>query len=741
MLTISTKEASAQVVLEDRPTAFVPSRPETRQERNQREARKLYGLGQMRLQDDRLVDATRIFEEALPLDPEASPLYKALIPLYLALGRSNDALGACRKVLELDPGDYETWVLYAKQLKSRGELKPARAALERALACLGIGERLDLHVQLAYDLGALCEEMKAYADAVDAFQEVVKILDNPQPLLDLGGFDRIQLQEQAANTYERMINLCIANKEYERALALFAAGKEKHPVLERRLDFNLAKVEWAQGRPEKALEYLDAYLQTQPRGIEAYELRAKVLKQLHRETEILPALEAYRKRDAHNVALSLLLARQYADAKQWKESEQEYLRLAEEAPSPELYRGLFRLCREQLGTADGMGRVLMIFDQTIGRSQKQGKGQEGDPQAAAQARAMLSALRADPVLTRDLVPAAQRALQNTPEPPVFHLQTLFILAVLARRTHQLTEAEQFYRSSLLDKGVHGQEQLIYSGLIDVLLQAHKYEAVAEVCRQGLSHTEKANHHFFYNNLSRALVISGRIEEGVTAADQAVAIAPQDERFWARRNRCWVLYRAERYPQAVAEGQAMLKEFAQPGQTHEVRLLLSTVYSAMHDLDKAEEQIQQVLKDDPNNATANNNLGYQWADQGKNLDEAERLIRKAIDLDQQQRKSRTNVGGDDEGESAAFLDSLGWVLFRRGRLAEARAWLEKAAALPGGEDDPTVWDHLGDLYQRLNDRARARTARQKALDLCAKERRQPTGEQYQELKQKLQLLGE
>jgi tetratricopeptide (TPR) repeat protein len=123
-------------------TPFVPLRPQARQELARREARKLYGLGLLRQHEDRLVEATRTFEDALHLDPEAISIYRALIPLYVALGRTDDALTACQKTLDLDPGDYETWSLYARQLRNLARAKEARTALVRALACPGLADHV-----------------------------------------------------------------------------------------------------------------------------------------------------------------------------------------------------------------------------------------------------------------------------------------------------------------------------------------------------------------------------------------------------------------------------------------------------------------------------------------------------------------------------------------------------------------------------------------------------------------------
>src|SRR6202034_2752960 len=99
--------------------------------------------------------------------------------------------------------------------------------------------------------------------------------------------------------------------------------------------------------------------------------------------------------------------------------------------------------------------------------------------------------------------------------------------------------------------------------------------------------------------------------------------------------------------------------------------LSNVYSASKQPVKSEEQLQLILKIDPFNATVNNDLGYQWADQGKNLEIAEDMIRKAIDLDRTQRRRSANFSAEDDKDNAAYIDSLGWVLFRRGQIEEGR----------------------------------------------------------------------
>jgi len=99
-------------------------------------------------------------------------------------------------------------------------------------------------------------------------------------------------------------------------------------------------------------------------------------------------------------------------------------------------------------------------------------------------------------------------------------------------------------------------------------------------------------------------------------------------------------------------------------------------------DQAEEMFRKVLATDPQNAMTLNYLGYMLADRGVKLEEALTLIKKAVDLDP---------------SNGAYLDSLGWAYFRLGKYEQSEEELLKASQRIG--TDPTVHDHLGDLYQK------------------------------------------
>jgi tetratricopeptide (TPR) repeat protein len=116
----------------------------------------------------------------------------------------------------------------------------------------------------------------------------------------------------------------------------------------------------------------------------------------------------------------------------------------------------------------------------------------------------------------------------------------------------------------------------------------------------------------------------------------------------------------------------------------VLFMRGDMYERQKKYDLAEKTFRELLamdpKSDPTYASTLNYLGYMLADQNVRLEEAQRLIKQAVDLDP---------------NNYAFLDSLGWVYYRLNRLPEAEH--ELALSVQLWPKDPTIHDHLGDVY--------------------------------------------
>jgi tetratricopeptide (TPR) repeat protein len=118
-------------------------------------------------------------------------------------------------------------------------------------------------------------------------------------------------------------------------------------------------------------------------------------------------------------------------------------------------------------------------------------------------------------------------------------------------------------------------------------------------------------------------------------------------------------------------------------------------------EKAADLFRKCIAMDPANAAdACNYLGYMWVQQNTHLDEAEAMIKRAL---------------QSEPDNGAYLDSLGWLEFRQGKFEQALKDLLRAAKSMT-RDDPVVFEHIGDTYLQLKRMPQALEAWQKALAL-------------------------
>ena len=115
---------------------------------------------------------------------------------------------------------------------------------------------------------------------------------------------------------------------------------------------------------------------------------------------------------------------------------------------------------------------------------------------------------------------------------------------------------------------------------------------------------------------------------------------------------------------------------------QVMFARGAMFEHQKNFEAAEAEFRKVLVSDPDNAGALNYLGYMLADRDVRLDEAQRMIKRAVELDP---------------ENYAYLDSLGWVYYRQNMLDQAEDQLRKA--LERMDSDPTIHDHLGDIYAK------------------------------------------
>ncbi len=155
----------------------------------------------------------------------------------------------------------------------------------------------------------------------------------------------------------------------------------------------------------------------------------------------------------------------------------------------------------------------------------------------------------------------------------------------------------------------------------------------------------------------------------------LTLAPKQEEIYLTSS--YFYEEDNQWDQAIQALKAGLGKVERPVEIH---FRLAVLYEKQHKRDDSIQEIKKVLKLEPNNPDAQNFLGYTYAESGINLDEAEKLVREAL-------QAKPNSGH--------IIDSLGWVFYKKGQYGKAVAELERAHHIM--PHDGTVAEHLGDAY--------------------------------------------
>ena len=187
---------------------------------------------------------------------------------------------------------------------------------------------------------------------------------------------------------------------------------------------------------------------------------------------------------------------------------------------------------------------------------------------------------------------------------------------------------------------------------------------------------------------------GRVDEGVQEIQALSTGSPSIEDQLAIAQ---VYLQAKRFGDAESAAQQALAGASKPGEQENARFMLAEVYDREKKFDLAEEALKKVLAMDPTNGQAANYLGYILADRGVRLEESVKYIQLAL---------------RSEPDNGAYLDSLGWAYFKMRRFDLAEGPLERAARLI--TNDPTILEHLGNVYLQLGKERQAADEWERAI---------------------------
>ncbi len=218
----------------------------------------------------------------------------------------------------------------------------------------------------------------------------------------------------------------------------------------------------------------------------------------------------------------------------------------------------------------------------------------------------------------------------------------------------------------------------YQQIIDTYREAKQWQQATDTAKEATQKLPKSRG--LKMVYAAQLADMGQTDAGLNQVKSLLKGTPEDREVYITLSQMYS--RLKRWPEAEQALDQAEQLSTKDDDKEYVWFLRASGYERQKKYEQAEETFRKVLQSDPQNATALNYLGYMLADRGMKLDEALTLIKKAVALDP------TN---------GAYLDSLGWAYFRLGKYDMAEESLVKASQRIG--TDPTVQNHLGDLYQK------------------------------------------
>lgn len=317
----------------------------------------------------------------------------------------------------------------------------------------------------------------------------------------------------------------------------------------------------------------------------------------------------------------------------------------------------------------------------------------------------------------------------------------WFLAKIAQELRENEAASDFYNKFLVDAKKLGSGQKMAAGygpLIQILFDTKKYKECEKLCSEFLDITLEDEAAFIpilrlkpvvFRRMVLCQSRMGEVDKAIERVEKLYKDQPDN---WLNLELKARILRevgktadAEKaYQDLIVKidsdkrlGKEEKEEFLE-----EIKYTLSNVYVELKKIDKASEILKTLVEKNPDNPTYHNDLGYIWADNDLNLEEAEKLIRKAIEIERGLRKKIKNLKPEFDKDNSAYLDSLAWVLFKKKNYAEAKKLLVEAIKDEEGQHIE-ILDHLGDIHQAMGEKAEATKVWKDALNFAGSSKRE------------------
>lgn len=652
-----------------------------------------------------LTKAKVLLEQAVQTEPTAAEPLRELFKIHVELGRYTSAIRTGKKVLQLDRNDYKTAMQLANILLDSKKAGEAVSMLETVSTSGPLSKDPANAVDFYQLLAKSADFANDYPKAIEAHKKRIRIFE--QQSKEICVSNRWTSQEVAREhglAIEAMgLQYVKAKNSTDAAKAFFEAEKifrstGPHPIGIARVQKNLAKAFAAVDDFANADIQYKKYLSQNIKDDEAIQEYFLFLVKNRKISEGVKSFQALNTKFADN--RSVLWHYQLCLILNQDTNFAESIMFFEDQSKPKADRLLIESLVKTISTDE----IYFWYNSIANRRSEENKQQQKQPKDEKHLgpvlRYLSDAIRDEEKTAKEFVNIALKYINRNEAS-----QTLEFAGWLADRLGQARTAEIAIKATRLDNWDQAKH------LVNLYERQFRWEEIKKLCERFASGKTRSLQAIFFLAIANAEL--GEYEIALTYVNQLAREESlfAEGKFAVRLQQCRILSAAKQSNKALLIAEKLFDDAANPAEIRKVRVALADCYFQLEDIVKAESQLRAILEEDPDDILALNNLGYNLAERGMKLAEAEVMIRQAIEQDRDDRIRSGNTSQD----SGTYLDSLGWVLHKQNKNKEAKAVFEQAITMPDAIYNPVVLDHFGDVLFQLEEKEAAIVLWEKALE--------------------------
>lgn len=668
-----------------------------------------------------LNDAIKAFRRASEADPTAVEPVRAHAILLRRLGKVSQAEAMARKAIELDKDDYEMRLELAGLLLSRRNPEEATGLIDEALQSKRLDRASAEFVNLHSVRGRIYLLTRNAAKAAESYAVILDALEKPEDF----GLDFRQhqtLMNDRATGYDTVGKIMLEVGNNDKAEAAFGALVKISNDTPGDHHYWLSLAQYRKDDLKAANKNLERYFESNRRSRDSLQLLSDIYRADSRSEDVVERLTKLAENSSDADTVNLFLGDLLVEKGEGDRAAKVYQAVIADSGNADAYLGLVRV--------DILKRSAAGLRQTVNKALRARIQRE-------ELVPLMPYIMQDTTFAQDVVKTAvasitDSTIEKNPAATYFYSQ-------IAERL-EMPEQEGGLLQATLEQNPEprlGVEALGQLGMN--LFQRDDFTEAAETFKKLLAipGLPKGERLMTLYRLSFAEAENGNYDVAITAVEAALQLEPNHPQLTyqlgtiqlqakqyenAEKTLKTAVRLSEAEPQLESQSRLLLgglytqigrwddainayRELLEMPELKEAairrgRMMLSNAYVQKGDVASGEKILEEVYKQDPEDIGVNNDLGYLYADQNKNLEQAEEMVRIAVEA---------------EPENPAYLDSLGWVLYRLEKFEEAEKVLLKANSDPDYRDS-TIIEHLGDVQEALNKLKEAAKAWQEALEV-------------------------